>query len=118
MNEVLKAFDPDPGDNEDRYDKIVTNKDGGKQSEVKYRMDLIPPKVMMTLGNVLNFGEKKYGKDNWKLIPRIDHINHAIIHVFKYLSGDKREDHLGHALTRLAFAVAQPKEVTAMKEDK
>jgi hypothetical protein len=51
-------------------------------------------------------GAAKYGEHNWqKGFPVNDILNHALAHVFKYLSGDRAEDHLGHAAANLLMAI-------------
>jgi hypothetical protein len=51
-------------------------------------------------------GAAKYGEHNWqKGFPVADILNHALAHVFKYLSGDRAEDHLGHAAANLLMAI-------------
>lgn len=50
-------------------------------------------------------GAEKYGEHNWeKGFPMGSILNHAIAHVYAYLSGDRTEDHLGHAATNLLMA--------------
>jgi hypothetical protein len=51
-------------------------------------------------------GAEKYGEYNWqKGFPVNDILNHAIAHVYKHLSGDRTEDHLGHAAAGLLMAI-------------
>jgi hypothetical protein len=38
------------------------------------------------------------------LIPGEEHINHAIVHLFASLAGDKSDDHIAHAVVRCLFA--------------
>lgn len=87
---------------------IVTNTNGGRQSELKARFDLIDPEAALVLAQVLHEGAEVYGEgqDNWRRIPVNDHLNHAVAHVYRHLGGDTSEDHLGHAFCRLMFAVA------------
>ncbi|GHU69860.1 hypothetical protein AGMMS49992_01220 [Clostridia bacterium] len=83
----------------------VTNDAGGKQSELPYAFDMLPPQAVFALARVVAEGERKYGSDNWKKIPARQHLNHAIAHCFAFLAGDNTDSHLGHAITRLAFAI-------------
>ena len=47
----------------------------------------------------------RYVEDNWqKGIPIKDCLNHAIDHIYKYLSGDRTEDHLAHAACNLLMS--------------
>jgi hypothetical protein len=80
-------------------------------------MDLIPPEAMFTMGRVMCEGKAKgYGDGNWRKIGRADHINHALGHLYAYLWERARdplfdgEDHLGHALCRVAMAVSVEEE--------
>lgn len=85
---------------------MVTNDQGGKQSQTLYRFDLVDPVAMFEMCRVLQKGAEKYGEDNWRQIPVRDHLNHLLIHVYAYLAGDTQDDHLSHALCRAMFAVA------------
>lgn len=84
----------------------TTNERGGKQSHVPVRFDLIDGKAMFAMAAVLHEGAEKYAAGNWRLIPERDHLNHALMHIFAYLSGDRTDDHLSHALCRITFANA------------
>lgn len=83
----------------------TVNERGGKQSAMIYDFTQIDPLVMLQLANILHEGGEKYGKFNWKKIEANDHLNHALQHIFAYLAGDEQDDHLGHALCRLMFAI-------------
>lgn len=85
---------------------IETNALGAKQSRTETAFDCLDGKAMLALGNVLFLGKEKYGKDNWRNIPTDDHLNHAMMHIFAHLAGDKQDVHLEHAFCRLMFAVA------------
>lgn len=88
---------------------IITNEHGAKQSRVDERLDLIPTRAVLAIGRVLAEGEGKYpaidGRPNWELIPTREHVNHALVHLYKHLSGDVGEEHLTHAVCRLLFAL-------------
>jgi hypothetical protein len=50
-------------------------------------------------------GAEKYGAHNWeKGFPLDSILNHALVHIYRYLSGDRTEDHLGHAAANLLMA--------------
>lgn len=84
----------------------VVNAKGGKQSQVLYRFDKLDTKAMFDLTRVLHEGAVKYGEDeNWRLIETESHLNHALIHIFAFMAGDKQDDHLSHAMCRLMFAI-------------
>lgn len=84
--------------------EMVVNEDGGKQSALGVRFDLIPAVELFEIAKVLAEGADKYGPQNWQKIPTFDHINHCLSHVYAYLAGDTSDDHIPHALCRLLFA--------------
>ena len=88
----------------------VTNAEGGKQSALPYRFDLIDSVALFALAEVLAKGAAKYGEENWRKLSTRDHINHIIAHCYAYLAGDSQDDHLAHALTRAMMAVAMEKQ--------
>jgi len=84
---------------------------GGVHAHVEGRYDLIPAEALRTLAIVMEEGVRNGREDgNWRMIPCHIHINHALSHLVAVMMGEADEDHLGHALTRLAFAVAVRKE--------
>ena len=85
---------------------VHTNERGGMQSALEGRYDLIPGEALTRLAKVVAAGAKKYAPNNWRAIAYKDHISHAVMHLAAMLSDDQSDDHLGHALCRLAFAVA------------
>lgn len=84
---------------------LYVNEYGGRQSYVSCRLDLIPPENLLLLGQCLGFGAKKYGEWNWRQIPSQENLNHALVHIVKWLSGDRDEPHLVNAVARLNFAL-------------
>lgn len=87
--------------------ETVVNEQGGKQSAVSYRFDLLDPKAMFAMTKVLKEGFDKYGSDeNWRRISVQEHLNHALIHIYAYLAGDVSDEHLTHAMCRMMFATA------------
>ena len=61
---------------------------------------------VIKIGKVLQEGAEKYSVNNWRLIPREEHINHALIHIVAHLMGDTQDEHIDHALCRLMMAQA------------
>jgi len=87
------------------YDDKETNEDGGTQTKVPYAFHLMPPQALLEVAGVLKRGAETYGEGNWSLIPEDEHINHAVGHLYRYLSGDRSEQHLTNAACRLLFAL-------------
>lgn len=85
---------------------IITNAQGGSQSHVPVRFDLIDGKAMFEMASVLHVGAEKYGEHNWRKISVEDHLNHLIMHAYAYLSGDRTDEHLSHIMCRSMFAQA------------
>lgn len=73
---------------------------------LKSRYDLISPIGLRRVAETYAEGATKYGDFNWELgFPIGDILNHAIRHVYLYLSGDRSEDHLAHAGWNLMAAM-------------
>lgn len=81
---------------------------GAKRSSdaERFRADLISPIGLMAVAETCAEGARKYDDFNWeKGMPISDLLNHAIIHIYKYLAGDRSEDHLAHAAWNLLAAI-------------
>ena len=81
-----------------------TNKKGGRQSKIGECPRLLPPLAQLKKSEVLAKGFRD-GLNNWKLLTREENMDHAIRHIFLYLSGDISEPHLVNAACRLDFAI-------------
>lgn len=96
----IKGLEPDAA--------VITNKDGGKQSDTPYGFHLIPTSAIFDAAKVLKYGADKYGETfehrNYIKISTAEHLNHALQHIYAFLAGDDQDDHLGHAMVRLMFA--------------
>lgn len=67
-----------------------------------YRYDLIPQHGLQRVAATCDEGAKKYAPHNYKKgFPYSVMVNHALIHLAKYLLGDRSEDHLAHACWNL-----------------
>lgn len=78
-----------------------------RSSDVEeFRYDLISPIGLREVARACAEGAEKYGDWNWeKGMPAHDLLNHAIAHIYGFLSGDRREPHLGHAAWNLLAAI-------------
>jgi hypothetical protein len=100
-----------------RFDPII--KDSGQRTEFstgakrdmhdgKGRMDLLPCTAIIELSKHCENGAIKYGERNVdKGIPQHSFIDSGLRHLFKYLRGDRDENHLVAALWNIAWAVEQ-----------
>lgn len=83
---------------------MTVNEKGGKQSHIPVRFDLIDAKALFKEAAVLHEGAQKYGENNWRLISVEEHLNHALMHIYAWLSGDRSDEHLSHIMCRATFA--------------
>ena len=74
----------------------------------KGRLDLLPCNAILELAKHCENGALKYGERNVdKGIPQHSFIDSGLRHIFKYLRGDRDENHLVAALWNIAWAVEQ-----------
>lgn len=76
---------------------------GGKRDRLDERWDLIPG--LQAVAKAMHEGAVKYGEDNWRGLPASNVANHALRHLYLWLSGDRSEDHLGHAAANCLMLV-------------
>lgn len=62
------------------------------------RFDLVSPIGLEAVARAAAEGAEKYSDYNWEQgMPVNDLLNHVLRHINEFLSGDRQEDHLGHA---------------------
>ena len=91
-----------------KYGRDMTrNAHGGKQHSTPYRMEALMPNAILEVGKVRREGHDTHGysDENYKLIPMREHVGRALGHLFKWLAGDKTNDHLSHAACRVLMAL-------------
>ena len=70
------------------------------------RYDLISPIGLDAVARTCAEGAAKYSDYNWENgMPVHDLLNHALRHIYRYLAGDRSEDHLPHAAWGLLAAI-------------
>lgn len=85
-------------------EELETTKEGGKQAKLSGTY-IRYPNATNKIAEVSKQGADKYGEDNWLSINLKSHLDHALYHINKYLSGDTTEDHLAHAGCRIMMAL-------------
>lgn len=76
-------------------------------SDGKSGVDQIPPDVLLEVGDVYTYGEKKYFRDNWKKGNDWHQFyGSALRHIFKFWDGEdidpeSGQPHLAHAIWNL-----------------
>ncbi len=83
----------------------------GRQTDIGVRFDLVPPRALQKVAEVLHKGALKYGEKNYLKISVVDHINHALNHIYGALyalrktEDDVASEELSHAICRLLFSL-------------
>jgi hypothetical protein len=86
--------------------------EGVKYDEGKARIDLIPPELLIALGEVLQHGAAKYGERNWEKGMNWGRCYAAAMrHLLAWSMGEEIDaesglPHLAHAATNVAFLYA------------
>lgn len=105
-DDILSFADADDWpDQADRVHRFATGAVRSKDAD-DVRYDLISPIAMEELARTCAEGAAKYGDFNWERgMPVHDLLNHVIRHIYKYLSGDRSESHLPHAMWGIGAAI-------------
>lgn len=86
-------------------------------SKGKGRLDLLPCSAILALARHCEAGALKYGERNVdKGIPQHSFIDSCLRHLFKYLRGDRDEDHLVAAFWNIAWALEQEERKPEMQD--
>lgn len=75
---------------------------GSKDAAFPARYDLLSPIAIRRIAETYGEGALKYDDHNWrKGMPISTCLNHALAHIFAYMTGDESEGHLEHAAWNL-----------------
>lgn len=104
---------PEPELKGDGCTGLTEETSGGKKfDQGKVEPALLPPLALLTVSNVLTFGAKKYGADNWRYVKNGRHryMNAALRHLLADLAGQENDEdselpHLAHAACCLLFLI-------------
>lgn len=85
---------------------------GHKDDADKVRMELIPPELMIAVGDILTSGAKKYADRNWEHGMKWSRVYGALLrHLIAWWGGEKKDpetgrSHLWHAGCCVTFLIA------------
>ena len=88
----------------------INTKEGRKFDENKPQYDLMPPRALEGIVDVLTFGANKYAAHEWKTVPnaKTRYMSAAFRHIEAYRQGETTDKesglhHLYHAMCCLTF---------------
>lgn len=98
-------------------ERIKKEQKGYKEAKGKTRWSLLTSlfPALADVTSVLEYGAKKYSKDNWQLVhPEGQYIDAALRHIFKMMQGEEFDaesglPHVSHAITDLLFIAQNAK---------
>ena len=85
-----------------------------KYDNDKLDYTLLPFDALEKVTKVLEFGAKKYARDNWKTVEKSRYMKACLRHIFAYIRGEEKdsesgESHLSHAACCLLFMLSDYK---------
>lgn len=90
----------------------MTPTEARKDDTAKPRLDLLPPELMLAVGDILTSGAAKYGNRNWEAGMNWGRVYAALLrHLCAWWGGidtdpDTGKSHLWHAGACVAFLIA------------
>lgn len=96
---------------------------GLKNDAGKTRFDLLPPRALWAVADVITFGATKYGPDNWRGVERQRWFAAAMRHLWAWMLGEKRDPesglpHLAHAACSILFLLDIDEEYPCLQSPK
>jgi hypothetical protein len=85
---------------------------GHKDDTGKIRLELVPPELLLAVGDILTFGAEKYADRNWEAGMSWGRVFGALMrHMWAWWAGEKMDQetgrsHLWHAGCCIAFLIA------------
>lgn len=85
---------------------------GHKDDNEKIRLELVPPELLVAVGDILTFGAAKYADRNWEVGMSWGRVFGALMrHMWAWWGGESKDQetgrsHLWHAGCCIAFLIA------------
>ena len=97
---------------------MENEENGCKFDSDKNRLELVPPSLILGVGEVLTYGAKKYEAENWRLVENgVQRYRGALLrHLMAYESGEWLDEesglpHLWHVGANVAFLIELEEEI-------